>query len=529
MLTAGVALLVLTAFLSPARGRGGQTLTIDPRPSMPLAGLLFLIAIVAVIRPQAVAGRVLALALAVVTAVAALFNLADAAIPVMFGRDLDLYSDLLHFSPLLGRATATWGLGRVALSVAGFVVAAAVLIVAAYWCWRRLLAVLADRRWALAAAILLGVVLNFAAWLPPEAGPLASGLGRGIIRQVADVEAVWQLPPGSDKRYAAALASPAPPSGDLAGLKRRDVYLVFIESYGSTVFDTPEFRAALDGPLAQFEAAISAAGYTVASNRLVAPTYGGGSWLAYATLASGVRLDDPVLYSRVLASGRRLLPAYFKAAGWRAIDITPGSKAPTPEAKAWDFDREIYAGELDYRGPSFGSFAIPDQFTLERAGAIRAALGPESPVFTQIELVSSHIPFAPVPPYLADWTDAGTYSGVPKSAWPQIYRQPDWARLAPAYMESLQYDFTVLRSWLCRRLRGNALVVLVGDHQPPAVVGGEGQSWSVPIHVLSRDPALVAPFLAAGYVGGMVPSQPGPHPGMENFLKTFLAAYDRRK
>src|SRR5438876_5302695 len=139
----------------------------------------------------------------------------------------------------------------------------------------------------------------------------------------------------------------------------------------------------------------------------------------------------------------------------------PGIKAPSPEARAWGFDREVYAAELGYLGPSFGWFAIPDQFTLDRAAAIRTALGSEAPVFTQIVLVSSHIPFSPVPPYLADWADSGTFATVPAAAWDEVYRQPEWSAFAPYYLKSLQYDFTVLGDWLAKRLPGNALVILL--------------------------------------------------------------------
>jgi len=238
-------------------------------------------------------------------------------------------------------------------------------------------------------------------------------------------------------------------------------------------------------------------------------------------------VDDPLLYAALLKSGRKLLPGYFKDAGWRTIDIMPGMKSRDPEAGAWGFDRDVYAAGLDYHGPPFGWFEIPDQFTLERAGTIRAATGPAPPVFTQIVLVSSHLPFSPVPPYLGDWSDAGTFADLPPAAGDGINSQPDWSRLAPAYVKSLKYDFTVLRNWLAHRLHGDALVILVGDHQPPAIVGGGPQPWTVPIHVLSRDPDLVAPFLAAGYVAGMVPTQMPPHPGMETFLAGFLAAFGR--
>ena len=45
-------------------------------------------------------------------------------------------------------------------------------------------------------------------------------------------------------------------------------------------------------------------------------------------------------------------------------------------------------------------------------------------------------------------------------------------------------------------------------------------SWAVPVHVISRDPSLIAPFVARGYAPGMIPGQAlAP---METFLVDFL-------
>jgi hypothetical protein len=519
--------LLLAIFFLPVRHSTTHGLAIQWRPSAELVGLLFLVAMAALVRPRLVAGRGPAIALAVLVIAAAFLNLADAAAPALLGRDVNLYWDLQHLPSILGLARESAGSSSLTAGAALLIGSIVLAIAAAYWICRKLLVALADRRVAIGAAVLLGVILDVAAFVPAQHRPLATGLAADIFRHAAELKRGWRTAAGGKEPLPAALATAAPPHSDLAGLKRRDVYLVYIESYGTTVFDTPEFRAALRQPLAQFEAALRGSGYTVASNRLVSPTFGGGSWLAHATFASGIRLDDPVLHSQLLGSGRKLLPGYFKDIGWRAVDIMPGIKAPSPEARAWGFDREIYAAELGYRGPSFGWFAIPDQFTLDRATAIRSTLGSELPVFTQIVLVSSHIPFSPVPPYLADWGDSGGFATVPAAAWEEIYRQPDWTALAPSYLKSLQYDFAVLGDWLTKRLRGDGLVILLGDHQPPAVVGGELQQWTVPIHVLSRDPDLVAPFITAGYVAGLAPTQAPPHQGMEKFLPSFLAAFDR--
>jgi hypothetical protein len=517
-------ILLLAAFFLPTREPITHGLALEWRPSAELAGLLLLIAMGALARPGWVAGRGPALFLALLVVAAALLNLADALTPTLLGRDLNLYWDLPHLPSLFGLAHAAAGLWSI-LAIALIVIALVLGIAATYWAWRKLLVTLADRRIAIGAVLLVGLNLDVTAFVPDEQRPLATGFSGGIVRQAAAFQRAWRLQSGSDAPMPAALTTPAPGRSDLAGLKRQDVYLVYIESYGTTVFDTPEFRAALREPLAQFEAALSRSGYSVASDRLISPTFGGGSWLAHATLASGVRLDDPILYSQLLTSGRKLLPAYFKDAGWRTLDIMPGIKEPSAEAaRAWGFDRDVYAADLGYRGPSFGWFAIPDQFTLDRAFAIRAAMGWDRPVFTQIVLVSSHIPFSPVPPYLPDWKDSGAFATVPAAAWDEIYRQPDWTVLAPSYLNSLKYDFVVLGDWLANHLPGDGLVILLGDHQPPAAVGGTKQ-WTVPVHVVSRDRDLLAPFIAGGYVAGLVPSQ-RTQQGMEKFLPGFLAAFD---
>ena len=402
ILKAVLGVLLLAGLFLPARDPVTHSVAIEWRPSAELVGLLFLIAMAALACPRCVTGRALAVVLALLVVATALLNLADALTPTLLGRDLNLYWDLQHLPSLFGLARDSAGLWSASVSAGLLLLGVSLLIGTAYWMWRKVLAVLTDRRIAIAAAVLLGIALDITSFLSAEQRPLATGLGTDIARHAAAFQRVWRMQAQAGTPLPSALASPGPPASTLTGLKRRDVYLVYIESYGTTVFDTPEFRSALRTSLMQFEAALRASGYTIASSRLVSPTFGGGSWLAHATLASGVRLDDPVLYSQLLRSGRKLLPGYFKDAGWRAVDIMPGIKAPSAEARAWGFDREVYAAELGYHGPSFGWFAISDQFTLERATAIREALGSETPVFTQIVLVSSHIPFSPVPPYLAD-------------------------------------------------------------------------------------------------------------------------------
>jgi hypothetical protein len=505
--------------LVPAQG-----LRFDWRPSAELALLLLVLSLKGLAGPGRVFGRAAVRSLAVLTLVAALVNLADSAVPALLGRDLNLYWDLRHLPSLIGLAREALGWVPVTAASCGFALLAVALFLLADRAWRAVLELTARRPAALALVIGLTPLLLATVVLPRQAAPLATGFGQALARHAQALERTWLALAGRRGPYAAALARPSPPASALTPLQGRDVYVVFIESYGTTVFDDAGHRAALAGPFAGFEARLRGAGFAIASNRLVSPTFGGGSWLAHATFASGIRLDDPVLYALMLDTGRKMLPGYLGEAGWRTVDVMPGIKKPFPEGRAWGWNREIFARDLDYRGPAFGWFAIPDQFTLRRVTELRAAWRDARQIFAQIVLVSSHAPFAPVPPYLADWGDAGAFAGVSAAQWEEIRRPPDWTGLAQGYHNAILYDFRVLADWLATQVPATALVILLGDHQPP-FVAGEDQPWTVPIHILSRDPALVAPFLRMGYVPGIVPSQPGPHAGMEGFLASFLAAF----
>jgi hypothetical protein len=66
--------------------------------------------------------------------------------------------------------------------------------------------------------------------------------------------------------------------------------------------------------------------------------------------------------------------------------------------------------------------------------------------------------------------------------------------------------------------------LLVGDHQPTANVSGEGVSWDVPVHIISRDPQLLQRFIAQGFVAGLEPPRT-PLGGMHELTAMLLRAF----
>jgi hypothetical protein len=53
----------------------------------------------------------------------------------------------------------------------------------------------------------------------------------------------------------------------------------------------------------------------------------------------------------------------------------------------------------------------------------------------------------------------------------------------------------------------DTIYVLVGDHQPTANITGENASWDVPVHIISRDRALLDRFKAHGFSDGLTPDR----------------------
>jgi len=492
-------------------------LTIDLRPPVVLLLALLLLGFIGqmrwVLRPW------LRWLLAIGIVLLALLQLVSAAVEQTLDRPLDLYFDFRHVPNLLALYLDAAGWRGVPVMIGSALGVGLLLFLT-----ERALAAL-DRAMArpvtAVASLAVGLIGLMLAALPfvrPIDTAAASAAGAQTI-------AAWRaftVLHGFDSRYAAALNAPLPPTGKLPGLEGKDVYLIFVESYGTVALDDTGYRRVLDPALTDFASTVQGAGYRLLSSRLVSPVFGGGSWLAHGTLASGVKLDQ--LSNELLLNGqRKSLPRYLAAAGYRTVEVMPGIKKPDPEAAFWGFDAHYFDADLGYAGPPFGWFTIPDQFTLKQFAAHELTPG-HGPLFAQIVLVSSHTPFAPVPPYLDDWSDVGPYAHEPDDLWARIYAPPDWNNLDQPYLDSIAYDLKTLGAWL-KTLDRDALVIILGDHQPPEVTRVAGQPWTVPVYVLSRDAALVQPFAALGYVPGDTPPARDDPEGMEKFLGEFLNAF----
>lgn len=309
---------------------------------------------------------------------------------------------------------------------------------------------------------------------------------------------------------------------NLQKLQGRNVYLFLIESYGVAVIERPDFSRRVESTYRAFESELDARGFSLATGLLDAPTSGGRSWLAFSTLATGVNTTNQLQYELVLARRPKPLARFFRDAGYRTVLAQPGTTRPWAEGDMFGFEKPYYAWNFEYAGPSYAWATMPDQFVLDFIRR-RELLAPARPLFVQYVLVSSHAPWSHQPQWVEDWDRIGNgaiYAQLETVRFPIEW--PNFSGASQAYIRSIVYDLELLQRYLAKFVTDDSLVIVLGDHQPVPEVAGNSSSASVPVHVLSRDSALLAPFRARGYVPGMRPGKDAPHPPMANFLRDFL-------
>ncbi len=495
-----VALIVLNFSLTFGNTWPTPTVTWRNEVSIELALLLIVLAV------AHARGRVPTWLLGGLSAIWALLvagHYVDVTAAALFGRELNLYWDLRYVPDvfaLLARVAPAWMVASVGLGVVVVVVVGYTIL---RWAIGRVSSTMATpgvRAVGLAAASLALVVFGaLRAAHPDPAGfgrPVIESYGRQAWLAARAVSGATTLPP-----------SP-PMTSDLERVGRADVLLVFLESYGAITFDRPEFARAIAGSREDLAAAIEQTDRRVVSAFVESPTFGGSSWLAHITLMSGIEVREPDTNALLMTANRDTLVTTFSRAGYRTLALMPGLTKRWPEGAFYGFD-EIYGGDrLGYRGPAFGWFATPDQFTLARLDEIEPPRSGQSR-FVFFPTISTHTPFRPTPPYQPDWPRVLTDEPFDERDLQRSFDEPvDWLDMGPAYAESIAYTHRSLAGYLRANEGRDLIVIVIGDHQPPALVTGEGAPWDVPVHIIASRPAILDDLLAHGFRPGLAPARP---------------------
>jgi hypothetical protein len=315
----------------------------------------------------------------------------------------------------------------------------------------------------------------------------------------------------------------------LSGLRGKDVIIAFVESYGRVAVQDSPFSAPIDAQLESGTKTLKAAGFSARSAFLTSPTFGGISWLAHSTLQSGLWVDSQQRYNALVTSDRFTLSDAFKRAGWRTVADDPSNLQDWPEGTSfYHYDHVYNALNVGYRGSNFSYAQETDQYVLSAFQRNELAK-PHQPVMAEIDLVSSHTPWAPLP-RLVPWDQVGdgsVFRDMPaKGRQPEdVWRNADDVRAA--YGQSIQYSLSALISFVQTFHDDNLVLVVLGDHQPATIVSGEGAGHDVPVSIIAHDPSVLSRISGWGWQDGLLPSPTAPVTSMDAFRDRFLAAYRR--
>jgi hypothetical protein len=289
-------------------------------------------------------------------------------------------------------------------------------------------------------------------------------------------------------------------------LSRPDIYLIFVESYGATLY-----RQGLRGPyktlLAELEGDLSEAGWQASTILSESPTWGGGSWMAYTSALFGLRVDTHPAYlallDRFAGGGYPHLGRTLQEMGYQYARVTSISveldEEEWQEYKAFfGPDRWLRYSDLNYSGRHYGwGPAPPDQFVLSAANEQLKESG--EPLFLVMITQNSHYPWREVPELVDDWRALNDGSDANPE---RRLRLPEVTADRYDFLHAIRYELQFLTRFILNEAEEDALFILVGDHQP-GYITRRAEGLETPLHIISKDKDLIESLDAYGFIRGL--------------------------
>jgi phosphatidylglycerophosphate synthase len=522
------AALVWGVLLAPDRA---SQFTLAAFVRIPVEGLV-LVAVALVLPPRP--RRIVAAVAGILFGLLTLIKILDIGFYEELGRAFNPVLDWGDIGPALGVVRDAIGNARTNIALVGLWIGLVLVVGAITAAAIHITTVAARHRRASARglgaltavwALCAGLSLQFAAG-SPIASTSATGLAVTQVRDTSsalhDNQTFEQSLSGSDPEAG------VPASDLLTGLRGKDVIIAFVESYGQVAVQGTNFSPGVDAVLHQATASLTGAGWSTRSAWLTSPTFGGISWLAHSTLQSGLWVNTVQRYAELVDSHRFNLTDAFYKAGWRTVSDIPSDEYTWPAGTSfYHFDQLYDRRDVGYHGPTFSYASMPDQYTLAAFQRLELAPG-HKPVMAEIDLVSSHTPWAPLPT-MVPWNEVGDGSIFdPMPARSQspitVWRNTDTVR--QFFGQSIQYSLQALTSWVTELNDPNLVLIMLGDHQPATTVSGAGANHVVPISIVARDPSVFSRIASWHWQEGLLPSPSAPLEPMDAFRNQFLDAFN---
>ena len=479
------------------------------------------------------ATRTTAVVAGVVLGVLVLVTVLDIGFHEVLDRRFDPVNDWAYLGPAYGVLGDSIGsVGAIVVTVTIAVLVLAVLVAMPLCLLRLTRLAVHHRRGAILVVTALATVWIVSAASSLQFAPRMNLASTKAVRVVQNEVALVRAGIKDRARFTRTFANDpyedVPADRLLTGLRGKDVLLVFVESYGRVAVQDSSFSDRVNAVLDDGTQQLRAAGYSSRSAFLTSSTFGAASWLAHATLQSGLWVNSQQRYNQLVNRERLTLTDAFGRAGWRTVSDVPSNTHHWREGSTfYHFDKLYDANNVGYRGPRFSYASMPDQYTLSALQRLELSKKGRSPIMAEVDLVSSHHPWVPLP-RLVDWKkvgDGSVFDGMPdEGESPEaVFGDPD--RVRAAYGKSIEYSMSSLISFVQTYGDPNLVMVVLGDHQPHSYVTGHGVGHDVPISVIAHDPRVLKQIAGWGWQEGLRPRPDAPVWRMDSFRDRFLKAY----
>ncbi|RDG37297.1 sulfatase [Streptomyces corynorhini] len=524
--TALAAVLVVCALLLPNQV---TALTPGAFTRIPVEAI-FGVALLLVLPPTP--RRVAAVAAGVLLGLLTILNFLDMGFYWVLDRPFDPVLDWILFDDAESFLNDSIGRAGAIGAVIGVVLLVALLLVLITLAVVRL-GRLADRHRTVAApaTLVAGTVWVACAAIGAQVAdlPLAASGAADLVRSSTE-----QVTAGiKDKRTFAKEARidafrDTPPDQLLTGLRGKNVIFAFVESYGRSAVEDPGMAPEVNAMLAGNTQRLREAGFSSRSAFLTSPVAGAGSWLGHSTFLTGMWIKNQERYRTVTTSDRlTLTDAFRRTDAWRTVGIMPGVTRSWPEGKFYGLDNIYDSRQLGYQGPKFSWAPVPDQYSMAAFERLENGKKDRKPLMSEIILVSSHNPWAPIPEIL-DWDEIGdgsVYDSIQRSGKDPKEVWKDRENIRTEYRRSIEYSVNSLVSWVEEYGDKDTVLVFLGDHQPNATVTGSGAGRDVPISIVAHDPDVMDRIADWHWQDGLTPGPDAPVWRMDRFRDRFLTAY----
>ncbi len=197
-------------------------------------------------------------------------------------------------------------------------------------------------------------------------------------------------------------------------LRKPNIYLIFVESYGSVLYKRPDWRDAYEPYVAAHETAMAKEGWHMATALSEAPVWGGGSWMAYTSALFGMRVDSHPQYLALQETyaeepyphfGRYLQSQDYQFTQIASIERQLKADEQAKNDAFFGADNTLGFDDLDYAGLVYGwGPAPPDQYVLNFARE-EVVLNSAEPQLLFFITQNSHYPWKPWPEFVPDWRE----------------------------------------------------------------------------------------------------------------------------